>query len=137
MSDFNPNLIYQRIQDACRDNNTTITALCKSLTGSQGNLATWKKGNIRIEHLLKISHFTNVSLDYLTGITDTKEKKPSLFESFSAEEVELIKAYRKHPEARVYARRILGLEAPPETARIAAKGNGEIQAGKKKPKITE
>ena len=99
----------------------------------------WKAGRNKsyMKYITQIANFFNVSVAYLTGETDTKEKKPSLFESFSAEEIELIKAYRKHPEARVYARRILGLEAPPETARIAAKGNGEIQAGKKKPKITD
>ena len=122
MNDFNPNLIYQRIQDACRDNKTTITALCKSLTGSQGNLVTWKKGNIRIEHLLKISHYTNVSLDYLTGITDIKEKTPktgsinaenafgTITMSVTEEEAELKQAYRTHLELHAAIRRMLEIE---------------------------
>jgi len=41
------------------------------VTGSSGNLPTWKKGNIRSDYLTKISEIFNVSTDYLLGRTDS------------------------------------------------------------------
>lgn len=59
--------MYERIMHLCKENNTTITALCVELTGSKGNLATWKKGNIKAEILHTIAKRFNVSVDYLLG----------------------------------------------------------------------
>ena len=55
------------IEKLCKENGTSVTALCKMVTGSSGNLPTWKKGNIRNDYLLKIAQYFNVSTDFLLG----------------------------------------------------------------------
>lgn len=42
-----------------------ITTLCVEITGSKGNLATWKKDNFRAEHIVAISKKFNVSTDFI------------------------------------------------------------------------
>lgn len=80
---------FTRLQDICKANGTTPTALCKIITGSSGNLATWKKGNIRADYLQKIADYFNVSVDYLlTGAKETPtaesdERKDELMRLFS------------------------------------------------------
>lgn len=68
--------MYEIIQNLCKTNGITITALCEKITGSKGNLSTWKKNNIRNDYLLKISEYFNVSTDYLLG-NGQKEKSLS------------------------------------------------------------
>lgn len=80
---------FTRLQDICKANGTTPTALCKIITGSSGNLATWKKGNIRADYLQKIADYFNVSVDYLltgqkeTPTADSDERKTELMKLFS------------------------------------------------------
>lgn len=57
--------MYQKIQDLCKLNGTNITNLCKEITGSSGNLNTWKKGYMRSDYLSKIADKFNCSVDYL------------------------------------------------------------------------
>lgn len=64
----------EKIKNLCVKNGTSITALCKQITGSSGNLPTWKSGNIRNEHLIQIAELFNVSIDFLLGRV---EKTPS------------------------------------------------------------
>lgn len=58
---------YERLEKLCAEHGTTPTALCKKITNSTGNLATWKNGNARNDHLLKIANEFGVSVDYLLG----------------------------------------------------------------------
>lgn len=53
-----------------KDNGISITKLCLDITGSKGNLPTWKKGNINPVSLLKIADYFNVTVDYLLGRTN-------------------------------------------------------------------
>lgn len=62
--------MFERIRVLCVENGLTVTELCKQLTGSSGNLPTWKKGNIKADTLCKIADYFNVSTDYLMGRTD-------------------------------------------------------------------
>lgn len=62
--------IYKRLCDICVEKKITPTALCVAITGSQGNLSTWKKGNIRTDYLISIANKLDCSTDYLLGITD-------------------------------------------------------------------
>lgn len=57
--------MYERIQTLCKQKGTTITKLCILITGSSGNLNTWKKGYMRTDYLKKIANYFNVSTDYL------------------------------------------------------------------------
>lgn len=59
--------LYERLKKICRENNITPTVLCTKVTGSPGNLATWKKGNIRTDYLIKIADYFKISVDYLLG----------------------------------------------------------------------
>ena len=59
--------MFERIRILCVENGLTVTELCKQLTGSSGNLPTWKKGNIKADTLCKIADYFNVSVDYLVG----------------------------------------------------------------------
>lgn len=62
--------MYERIECLCKENNTTVTRLCLEITGSKGNLPTWKKGNINPISLMKIADYFNCSVDYLLGRTE-------------------------------------------------------------------
>ena len=68
--------LFNRIKKLCEENNTSITKLCVIVTGSSGNLNTWKKGYMRTDYLQKIAEYFNVTTDYLiTG----QEKSPSSY----------------------------------------------------------
>lgn len=64
------NDIFERIKTLCATNETSITTLCKEITGSPGNLSTWKKGNFNAVSLAAIATKFNVSVDYLLGRTE-------------------------------------------------------------------
>ena len=80
-------MIYERLRNLCEKYKTTPTALCVKITGSKGNLPTWKKGNIRSDYLLTIANEFNVSIDYLLCNTDDpapiSETKKTAAEKFS------------------------------------------------------
>jgi len=63
--------MYERLENLCEKNGISITKLCVEITGSKGNLSTWKKGNINSESLRKIADYFDVSADYLLGRTDS------------------------------------------------------------------
>lgn len=62
--------MYNLIEKLCKENGTSPTKLCTEITGSSGNLPTWKKGNIKADTLVKIADYFHVSVDYLLGRTD-------------------------------------------------------------------
>lgn len=71
-------MFYDRLQGLCLNNGATITALFKEITGSSGNLSTWKKGNINPDALIKICAKFRISADYLlTGQEYNKEDIPA------------------------------------------------------------
>lgn len=65
-------MIFDRISQLCIENDITPTFLCKKITGSSGNLPTWKKGNIKAEHIIEICNFFSVSSDWLLELTDIR-----------------------------------------------------------------
>ena len=62
--------MYELLLELCEKRGISITNLCLEITGSRGNLNTWKKGNINPVSLTKIADYFNVSTDYLLGRTD-------------------------------------------------------------------
>jgi len=94
--------MYEIIQGLCKANGITITALCEKITGSKGNLSTWKKNNIRNDYLIKISEYFNVSTDYLLG----NENKNALA-SEDTEARELYRLFKALPEAQQKAIELL------------------------------
>lgn len=57
----------------CKEKGITITNLCKEVTGSSGNLSTWKKGYMRSDYIAKVSEILGCSIDYLVGRNDSPE----------------------------------------------------------------
>ena len=55
--------IYENLSMECKKHGISITALCAEITGSSGNLATWKKGKICANDLLSIKDKLNISID--------------------------------------------------------------------------
>ena len=58
-------MIFERIKKLCEENGTSITALCKELTNSAGNLPTWKKGKINANHIAMIADKFSVNADWI------------------------------------------------------------------------
>lgn len=82
--------MYNRIEKLCKERGTTITAVCTLVTGSSGNLSTWKKGYMRSDYLLKVSEYLNVSMDYLlTG------KEKNSFEDLNELESECLEKLKQ------------------------------------------
>lgn len=65
-------MIIEKIETLCSENNITLTALCKEITGSSGNLPTWRKDKIRPDWLREICLKFNISSDYLLDLPNSK-----------------------------------------------------------------
>lgn len=68
-------MFYKRLEELCQKKGTTPTAVCKLITKSPGNLATWKNGNARNDHLIQLAKYFEVSVDYLLGQTNIPNEK--------------------------------------------------------------
>jgi hypothetical protein len=90
-------MLFDRINDVCTKNGTNITSLCKEVTGSSGNLATWKKDKIRPDWLREICLKFDVSSDYLL---DLPVKAPELTQ---AEREVLARYDRLEPDYQIKA----------------------------------
>ena len=66
-------MIFERVSQLCTEHGSSITALCKEITGSSGNLQTWKKDNFKSEIIPQICKKFNVTSDYLLGLTDCQK----------------------------------------------------------------
>lgn len=62
--------MYERLLAICASKGINITNLCKQVTGSSGNLNTWKKGYMRSDYLAKTADILGVTADYLLGRED-------------------------------------------------------------------
>lgn len=59
--------MYDILEELCNNKGITITKLCVQVTGSSGNLSTWKKGYMRSDYLKKAAEILGVSTDYILG----------------------------------------------------------------------
>lgn len=84
--------MYKRIQNLCEINGITITKLCVQITGSSGNLNTWKKGYMRTDYIQKIAEYFNVSTDFLilgqeksssSDLTENEQKIIDVFKNLT------------------------------------------------------
>lgn len=73
-------MIIEKINALCIQNGTNLTALCKEITGSSGNLPTWKKDHIRPEWLRQICLKFNISSNYLLELPDIENTNLSVYE---------------------------------------------------------
>lgn len=76
--------IYKRIEDLCKSSKINITVMCKEAGVPRSALSDYKAGRIKTlstDKLSKIAAYFNVSVDYLLGNTDQKEKAPAKAEA--------------------------------------------------------
>ena len=72
--------LYNRIEQLCSANGITITQLCRGSGASRGSLTDLKMGrkqSLSADTLTKIAGYLEVSVDYLLGKEEQKEKSPS------------------------------------------------------------
>ncbi len=71
--DINKTLFYKRYKDLLKTNHKTHYALTKELRISQSSLSDWNKGSFpRIDTLVSLSKYFNVTVEYLVGRTNIK-----------------------------------------------------------------
>lgn len=68
-------MLYRRIRDLREDKDLTQTEMGKILMCSQRVYSNYERGELDIptEILIKLAKYHNVSVDYILGITDSKE----------------------------------------------------------------
>ncbi len=77
--------IYERIEELCKKNEITVTALCKECSIPRASLSDFKMGRIKslsAVTLSKISERFSVSVEYLMGgtaVADEQSLKVALF----------------------------------------------------------
>lgn len=68
-------LFWDRFYSLCLENKTTPTNVVKTIGISHGATTKWKNGtNPNADVLVKIARYFGVSIDYLMGVTDEKQK---------------------------------------------------------------
>ncbi len=67
---------YQRIKDIREDSDKSQTEIAEILNMKQQQYARYESGvkEIPLHHIIALAKYYNISLDYLTGLTDTPEK---------------------------------------------------------------
>lgn len=95
-------MIIEKIDDLCIKNGTNLTALCKEITGSSGNLPTWKKDKIRPDWLRAICLKFNISSDYLLDlpIISTNSQNTIITQPLFSEDREWLNLIHRLPEKK-------------------------------------
>ena len=67
---------YQRIKDIREDSDKSQTEIAGILNMKQQQYARYESGTqkIPLHHIIALAKYYNISLDYLTGLTDTPKK---------------------------------------------------------------
>ncbi|MCI8319473.1 MAG: helix-turn-helix transcriptional regulator [Dorea sp.] len=71
-------MYFQRLEDLRIDNDKTQADIAEYLGCQREVYRRYEKGTrqIPVDLLIKLSHFYNVSIDYIVGSTDTKKPYP-------------------------------------------------------------
>jgi transcriptional regulator with XRE-family HTH domain len=64
--------VLTRIQDLCHENKMSLRQLSEKVGIGNGVIGKWKDSSPRVDTLSKVAKHFNVSLDYITGLTDVK-----------------------------------------------------------------
>ena len=68
------NILYSRIKELCEEHNISIRKLELELNLGISSISKWKNAiSPSTEKLSKIANYFNVSVDYLLGLTETRE----------------------------------------------------------------
>lgn len=68
------NILYLRIKELAEEKNLSNAQIERDLDFSNGLISTWKTKAASSDRLLKLAKYFNVSVDYLLGKTDIREK---------------------------------------------------------------
>ena len=123
-------MFWERFYDLCRKTHASPNRVCAELGFSNATATKWKNGSVpNEESMLKIAVYFGVSVAYLHGYTDEKEKSPAGAE-LSEKHKRLINAYDgAEPLVQSTVDRLLGIEERETiTLKIAARGgSGKIE----------
>lgn len=70
--------MYERLKKICAEKGLTVSKLCEIVTGSSGNLATWKKDYMRSDYLSAVADALGCSTDYLLERVDAPNEVYSI-----------------------------------------------------------
>ncbi|MBE6706498.1 MAG: helix-turn-helix transcriptional regulator [Ruminococcaceae bacterium] len=113
---MNKELILERIQILCDKQNISLNIAFKESGVGKNFKSNFKTSNPSIGKLTMLANYFNVPVDYLLGKTDEIKKEPDikpsklLKNSLSAQEWNLLNAYRAQPELQLAVNRLLGIE---------------------------
>ena len=87
-------MFYDRLKEACKTANTTVTAALKAIGIGTANGTYWKNGSVPSSDIvIKLAEFLNVSTDYLLmgqspsfSLSDSEKELINLFKSLSDED---------------------------------------------------
>lgn len=65
--------IFDTIKSLCEDRGISVNELEKILDFGQGSIGKWKTSTPKMDKILKIANYFNVSVDYLTGRTNVRD----------------------------------------------------------------
>lgn len=67
---------YQRLKDLREDKNLNQHKIAELLKTTQQTYSLWERGDreIPLHHMIKLAKFYKVSMDYITGLTNKKER---------------------------------------------------------------
>lgn len=91
--------MYEIVKSLCAQKGISVTALCKEFTGSDANLATWKKNNFKRETIARLADYFNVSTDYLFG----RETDTSSFTEAEREIMSLVRQFTPFQQGKIAA----------------------------------
>ena len=78
---------YQNLENLCKENGTTVTAVVKELKLSTSKVTAWKNGSVPNGNILVLlANYFNVSVDYLLG---KASPTPEQTDSFTEESADL------------------------------------------------
>lgn len=96
--------LYDRIQDLCKSKGVSGSRMCLDLGLSKSTLSDIKSGRkkgVSTATAQKIASYFNVSVGYLLGEEDKKEKPTAQGDELSVEKKELIEKIKKLPEDKI------------------------------------
>lgn len=72
-------MFYQILDNLCKKNGTTVTAVLKELNISTSKGTAWKNGSTpNADILLKLAQYFQVSMEYLMGVADSNRAGESV-----------------------------------------------------------
>lgn len=85
---------FERYCGLCRDEGSSPNGVARKLGIASASVTQWKQGSVpRVETLAKIAEYFGVTVDYLTGKSDSREK-PALQAENGLDE-EFIRSYSR------------------------------------------